>query len=152
MKALRTFILWLTAFAIPLQGMAMAVMLPAGTIHGASGCQMSAGPTGHDAHAAVRANDRMPVSHDPAQQHGHAPQGVAHAHSLSAVPGATGTDHVGHGALKCCSVGFSLAAAAVPISLTRVRGPSFAPPAPAEDLYLSIVLDGPDRPPRPILA
>ena len=133
-------LMWVLAVALPVQGAAAATMLACGPHHGRSGA--SASPTTHAASSA---------SH---HSHLHAPNGAAPARATTAdVKGDTATlaEAPAHKCSACASCCLSAGVATEAIVFLAVDSP---------DLFARLVTrtpaayvtEGPERPPRSVLA
>ena len=156
-RLLRTVLIWLVAFAIPAQGMAAAAMLHCGPHHhdasasqprvhaqpGGSGL-VSAAPATHS-HAShpgvdvVAAGDiaKNSVSPDAAD--------TAQVSKITVTTKATGSTYQKCSACASCCAGLALPSTAViPPAIDPVREVTVLP----RSWAASIVIDGPERPPR----
>jgi hypothetical protein len=147
---IRTLFIWLLVLAVPVQGAAAAAMVPCGPSH-------------HGGHAAVQTQPAVPQAHPhhsgtgatgaTAHEHAQAMAVAAEAPSVSAMPVVSdgfspSAEHTCSACAACCSVGAILG------SVLALPAPAVAPTVFAT-LVASVdpfAADGPDRPPRPVLA
>jgi hypothetical protein len=162
-RLIRFLLVCLLAAAMPLKGMAAVVMLACAPMHGAAAALHA--PPGHLGHTG-QAGHAGPAGHQASsQQSPHAVQADPAAHGHHAVPGhhvqvdPADADvaidaaklHFDHKCSACAACG---AAAALPAEPPRFA-PAEAGPEAFRPLPLSAVrffTDGPDRPPRTLLA
>lgn len=144
---IRALLIWLLVLAVPAQGTAVATMAFCGPNHhggGAAARMQAAAPADHTHHDGAAATD-----------HEH-PQAAAQAdENLSASAASVASAKVSHSSkhkcsacASCCSIGAilsSLLAVPVPIFTPTV----FSAVVPSVDTFAA---DGPDRPPRIVLA
>ena len=81
----------------------------------------------------------------------HHPNGQVHGSDSTGDLAKPAPDHAGqsgHGMLKCCSAGFSIAAFFSPGLAARTQARSPSPLQPVVQIYQGVILDGPERPPR----
>jgi hypothetical protein len=138
--------MWLMAVAIPVQGMAAAVMPLCPPNHHAD---VQLHPPEHLAHG-HGADSAQGVSMNHAAHHAAAaePMDIEHHEGAGhAEPGLSG-----HGTLKCCSAACSMAAAMTPELVTWPRARAPAPLHPAAHFYRGVTPDGLERPPKLIRA
>lgn len=150
-RIFRAFVLWLIAVAIPAQGIA-AIVMPLGVAEPFA-TVAGAGLDGVGAvvmHGHRAAPDAGVMAH--AGEPGHCQTMAAHGSGKSSTPDADSAGHSGHGMLKCCSAGCSMAACPAPGLATHSRTPSLAPVQSEASFYPGVILDGLDRPPRPLPA
>ncbi|MEO8281700.1 MAG: hypothetical protein ABI564_18520 [Ideonella sp.] len=69
-----------------------------------------------------------------------------------AKPASDNAGQTGHGMLKCCSAGFSIAGCFTPVVAARSQVRSPAPLQPVAQVYTGVILDGPERPPKKLPA
>ncbi|WP_088285999.1 hypothetical protein [Ideonella sp. A 288] len=146
---LRLMIVWFIALALPVQGMAGAAM-------------MHCGPGHHGPDAALT----MPHDHGSAHGSAHDEGATAHHHAAMAdsadLADATASpqDKAPSGAVtdlskaKCSACAACCASAALPSASAPIAQSANAPTVFAEALVTvdAFASDGPDRPPRPLLA
>ena len=163
---MRSLLIWLLVLAVPAQGAAVAAMVGCGPRHPAAAV---AGPHGHDhanaqahphanahanAYAHARADAGGPAAHD--QHHAALPAPAADAGLASAI-GSAAADAPAAGAAdghKCSACASCCAAGAILNTVPTVPMPALAD-AVFADWVASVdpyAVDGPDRPPRPVLA
>ena len=144
---IRTLLIWLLVLAVPAQGAAAATMAFCGPDHhsaGAAAQMHSTGPADHAHHGGTAATKHEhPQIAAPADEHS----------STSAVSAASAkvsdaNKHKCSACASCCSIGAILS------SLLAVPAPVFTPTVfsavvPSVD---TLAADGPDRPPRIVLA
>jgi hypothetical protein len=144
MRRLKSWLIWLTLLALPLQGMA-AWSLP--------GCEHRGA-----AHSMTMAGNLSGQHAGPPCEHCQGDVGVAaKVHPAAPDAGADAAtvqpDSAGDASVQgCCAVSAPMAAATWP---ALVWGAGWRPPLPEQpraSLYLGVVLDGPERPPRALLA
>jgi hypothetical protein len=160
---IRTLLIWWLALALPAQGVAAATMALCGpNHHGAAQAAPSPRADAEAAHhgSAVQALDPHHAAHDGAGHAGHpgAHHGAPHAEAAQADEGPSSAQaptklkpadsHKCSACASCCS------AAALPASAPAVAEPEhgatvFATLEPSVEPFAA---DGPDRPPRTILA
>jgi hypothetical protein len=143
MRRLKSWLIWLTLLALPLQGMA-AWSLPGCAHRGAAHSMMMSGDL-NGQHADPPCDHCQGDAGVAAKVHG-AASNVGHA---TTVPPDSAGDTSAQG---CCALSAPLAAATWP---PLVCGAGWRPPLPEQpraSLYLGIVLDGPERPPRAFFA
>ena len=150
-KAVRILVIWLLTFALPVQGFAAVTML-----HCAGGHHDSASSVatdGHDHAMHVRASDAIGEMSDMAYSyHESAPRGASVQTDKSSSPAATAHPKTVlskcSACAVCCSVAYlPTAVLAFPPSMPAEMPSTFESQAPA-----AFFTDGPDRPPRLILA
>lgn len=144
----RLIVLCVIATAIPIQGIAAATVMhlcaPSHAVGAASA--VSHPSDAHSTHWGIAS----PVVDDTKHPIGHIEAfGAPDARSDA---GGDAAGHAGHGTLKCCSVGFSIAAFFSSTLPTRDRARSPAPLQPVAQIYPAVTLDGLDRPPKLLLA
>ena len=150
-RSFGALVLWLIAVAIPVQGIAAIVMplcVPGQFARVADAALKRAG--GETMHAQRGVPDAGVIEHAHEPGHGHTI--AAHGAGGFTAPYADHAGHSGHGMLKCCSVGCSIAACFAPDLATHTRAPSLAPVQSEANFYPGVILDGLDRPPRRLLA
>jgi len=131
-RPLKTAFLWVLLIALPTQGVVSAAMLFCESAHLSSPVSASDAHHHDNHHAGIRDAHSAGVTHD--HEHGH-----THKHSSSKCAGCT----------PCC-MGASI--------VSSLSGESTFPQSKAEPFILKsaafplFTTDGPDRPPRPILA
>ena len=165
-RRFRAFVWWLIAVAIPVQGMAAIVMplcapSPFVMVTEAASDHVN-GPMAHDHPMApvvvgmVHMDHAQAPAYAPEHPSEHAPDHVhamaAHGGGHSTPPDTDHAGHSGHGMLKCCSAGCSMAACFDSSPAEPARAPSIAPAQPGVSAYTGVILDGLDRPPRHHLA
>ena len=150
-RDLRFVLMWLLILAVPAQGFAAASMLNCGPGHHRTPVAHShAGHSHEHAAAAVIA------------QHGHDDALAGHSHAAEAGAEASGSDHhiakgsTIHKAMKgsCSACSSCCTAAAIPsavVTFEATRAHDFFDPL-TPRAVVSFVADGPERPPRFILA
>ncbi|TAL20768.1 MAG: hypothetical protein EPO01_12965 [Aquabacterium sp.] len=134
-RTVRLFLLWLLAVALPMQGAAAAAMLHCSQAQGA-------GQVATQAHAHHHDHDH---GHDHAAMQGHADAGNARS--------ATHDDHAAGktGCSACASCCHALALPA-PAIVLPMQEPAFTPFALRAHAAAVFLTDGPERPPRALLA
>lgn len=156
--ALRRLLVWIMVLAMPVKGMAAMAMLACGPAHVAP--PAAAAPQAHHAGHAHQAAPAVQAGHAHAPLHSTLP--AAH-HADHAVADPTPPADAGHdpaGDLsasvkhKCSACAACSAGAALPSQPPALLA---AEPAPAQFAAAAVsafrfVTDGPDRPPRPLLA
>lgn len=132
---LRLLLIWLTALALPVQGVAAATLAHCGPSHQRMHAHASAHANAH-AHAHAHAN-----------AHGH---GQAQALAYGADPGSQ-ADLASYtcGACASCCTGLALLSPGLHVPEPLPVVPAFAVLVPGID---DVAQSGPDRPPRPNLA
>ena len=156
-QLLRTVLIWLVAFAIPAQGMAAAAMLHCGPHHhdataaqtkdhahlGDLGLAPAAPAThGHAAHAVADADVADNVGRNSAMPDA---ASTALIGKSTAATKATGSTYQKCSACASCCAGMALPSAAVMTpAIDPVREVTVLP----KSWAASIVIDGPERPPR----
>lgn len=128
-RTVRLFLLWLLAVALPMQGAAAAAMLHCSQAQGA-------GQVATQAHA---------HHHDHAALQGHADAG----HARFATPDDHAAGKTGCSACASCCHALALPAPAIVLPAQEPAFTPFALPAHAAVVFLT---DGPERPPRALLA
>jgi hypothetical protein len=152
---LRTFLMWLMMLAIPVQGFAASAMLHCGPGHQRQQQQAAhaiGGPAtgGHEAHAAHHAGHDG--QHAQAAHHGIS-AAAGDSASVASADGADGGTSPPLSAAKCSACAYcchSLAIMVTPHTI-GVATPDSAPEAAVPPRVEATVLDGLDRPPRPLL-
>lgn len=130
--------MWLIALALPVQGMAAAIMPLCPPSHHAAPVSLVESP------AAAITTAQHPSMHDG--------MGAHHASDASHADPQDGEAAAGsHHMLKCCSAACSMAAFTVSSLAVRVQQRSPAPLHPLASHYRGVTLDGLDRPPKQIL-
>jgi hypothetical protein len=144
---IRALLIWLLVLAVPAQGAAAATMAFCGPNHhggGAAAQMQTAAPAGH-----AHQDDAAAQGHEHPQAAALADEEPAASavSSASAKVGDAGT-HKCSACASCCSVGAILNS--VPVVLAPVFTPTvFSAVVPSVDAFAA---DGPDRPPRLVLA
>lgn len=163
---IRTLLIWLLALALPAQGVAAATMVFCGPNHHGAGpvahAQHADAEHAHHGSAAQQYPPRLGASHD--EHHG-APNGVYHgAHHAGAAQadGASSPVEVADAPAKfhqadspkCSACASCCSAAAILSSAPAVAAPEFSATvfATVEPSVDPFAADGPDRPPRVVLA
>ncbi len=147
MTLIRALLIWLLVLAVPAQGAAAATMAFCGSSHhgaGASGQVLPAEPAQHAHHGGM-----------PGTAHQH-PElaALADGHSSLVTPSAASTDAGGAVHQKCSACASCCSVSAILSSVLAVPAPLFTPTVfsavvPTVD---TLAADGPDRPPRIVLA
>jgi hypothetical protein len=155
-RLIRLLLVCLLAAAMPLKGMAAVVMLACAPVHGAAAALHA--PPGHAGHPSAvhgpHAGAASHAAHADHAAHGHHAMAGHHAQADQADPdeaGAAASLQFEHKCSACAACG---AAAALPAEPPRLVPPETGPEA-FRPLPLSAVrffTDGPDRPPRILLA
>ena len=146
---LRLLIVWCVALALPVQGIAGATMANCGLGHERMGAASAAtaGP-GSQGHAERDAGtDHL--------HHAAAAHSADHASHAMATPADAPSDHLAQsGEHSCSSCASCCAGAALPSLALRLPDPVCAPTVFAETMVSvdAFASDGPDRPPRSVLA
>lgn len=140
----RTALLWVMVFAMPAQGIAATLMMFCGPSHER---MMSGTGHGHHAQAHGGGQDHAAVSHDSAH---HAPAGEAHG----ATPADDGRSLADLAMFSCsaCAACCSVMGMPANLSLPRQAESKHVVSDPLSVGARSHLPDGPDRPPRAILA
>ena len=139
----RTLLIWLLALALPAQGVIAATMVFCGAGHHGSD---SAVAMSHEAAAVHQSHDHAEHAHDVIAE--------AHAENKASDEGLT-TDKFAQSSMQKCSVcAACCSAAAIHDMVAKVPMPEavaadFADVVPAVEPFAA---DGPDRPPRHVLA
>lgn len=137
---IRTVLMWLLLLALPMQGYATATMV-------------SCGPNHHRMAAAAQLVDAVSASATAHHSH-HGMQGP-HAHEASAVADEQDTRHLSPASkFKCSACATCCVGAALPITplVFAAAAPSGAPSSVFSIGPIGFQTDGPDRPPRTLLA
>ncbi len=147
MTFIRALLMWLLVLAVPAQGAAVATMAFCGPNHhsaGAAAQMQPAGPANHAHHDGIAATKHEhPQTAAPADE-----DSSASAVSAASAKVSDASKHKCSACASCCSVGAILS------SVLAVPAPVFTPTVfsavvPSVD---TLAADGPDRPPRIVLA
>lgn len=144
---IRTLLIWLLVLAVPAQGAVAATMAFCGPNHhgGGAAAQVQAATPGNHAHHGSSA----PTDHEHPQVAAQAGEDAsASATSVASAKASQASKHKCSACASCCSVGAILS------SVLAVPAPVFTPTVfsavvPSVD---TLAADGPDRPPRLVLA
>ncbi|MCW5664090.1 MAG: hypothetical protein KIT35_09665 [Piscinibacter sp.] len=153
-RVVRAFLVWVMVFAMPVQGMAASMMrfCGPGHVHMGQGAELDAaappawvGEPGHEHAAAGHAMHAHTAAHDDDE-----------ASRPSAEAGMDGAEGLlaPHGKFSCSACAACCTALALPasFSLPEAAGPALPRQAAASAPVVSHHPDGPDRPPRAVLA
>jgi hypothetical protein len=149
LRKLRILLMWLVALAVPVQGFAAASMLGCGPgHHGTTGAQAHAGPMHEHASGTSQHAHGVDLDGDSSSHHPDASAAAAHGDT----PEAPAEGKSGAGSCSACAS--CCLAAALPATALSFEASSVAdfialsiPRSPA-----SFFTDGPERPPRLVLA
>ena len=153
-RLLRAFLVWVMAFAVPMQGMASSAMLSCGPSHErVIQALVGDAPAFAPSHATRLGHDMMAMDHDML-----AHPGSAHAVADGTAVGLDGNDLPGlfphHGKFSCSADAACCSVLALPVDvvLPPPLGPEHLTPMSPVVPMASHQPDGLDRPPRAVLA
>lgn len=142
---IRTLLIWALVLAVPAQGLAAATLAFCGPGH--AGAAAQAGVPTVQTHVHGSAEDRAPHVHATTAASADGRDAAASAATDSAEAPAAGA-HKCSACATCCSVG-ALLNAALTVPAPDLTTPVDAAVVPTVDAFAA---DGPDRPPRTVLA
>lgn len=162
--SIRTLLIWLLVLAVPAQGAAAATMVMCGPNHHAAGAGaamahvQAGGPSSESPHDHPRAQSNVHEQHSTSMHAAHTAHDHDHDHGVAGVPAAGEASapangmHAGQHKCSACASCCSVSAMLSPVPAVPV--PDFAPTVftavvPSVEAFSA---DGPDRPPRIVLA
>ena len=148
---MRTLLVWLLVLAVPAQGVAAATMAFCGSHHQGGTAATHAQQTAPSAHAHAQAHAR---AHAQGKHGDHAPATVSQAHSADVGGSAALATSAHADAQKCSACAACCSFGALLNSVLALAAPDLTPTVfsvvvPTVDAF---AVDGPDRPPRIVLA
>ena len=147
-RAVRCFVMWLLVLALPVQGFAASTMLLCGAGHHGS-AQTIEGGHDHASHMHLGAQDDSAVSESPA--HDDAAVGAS-SHEGSSFSPLSGKHAKVVGKCSACAACCTVAFLPTTVIAFTAPAPSRALEAVELTLHVGFFTDGPDRPPRLLLA